>query len=113
MMKGTKFDTAKPPIGLISRYALEQEALVMEHGAHLYGRHNWRQGLDVQRLLNAALRHILAANEGEDYDPDSGLLHLAHARCSIAFAMETIRNFPELDDRYIPPEAPQDADFTI
>jgi len=65
MEEAKKADTNKPPIGLISRAALEQEALVMQFGAQKYDAHNWRKGMKYSRLLNAALRHILAFNEGK------------------------------------------------
>lgn len=98
--EGKKFDTGKPPIGLIARSALEQEALVMAFGATKYERHNWRGGIHWSRLIDATLRHVLAFNEGEDIDPETGLSHLAHARCCLAFLIEYQKSHPELDDRY-------------
>ena len=98
-MPGDKFDDGKPPIGLLPRFALEQMALVMCHGEAKYGRHNWRKGIEVQRNIDAALRHIFAANEREDVDPESGFLHLAHALCCLMFALTTIHDQPEYDDR--------------
>lgn len=87
-------------MGLIPRYPLEQVARVLAHGKAKYGAHNWRQGIAVQRNIDAALRHIYAANEREDLDPDSGLPHIAHALCCLMFALDTIENLPEFDDRW-------------
>ena len=101
MEEAKKADTNKPPIGLISRTALEQEALVMQFGAQKYDAHNWRNGMKYSRLLNAALRHILAFNEGEDLDPETGLSHLAHARCCLAFLMDYQASGTGQDDRYV------------
>lgn len=101
MAGGHKADEGKAPLGLLPRYSLEQAAAVLAFGARKYGRHNWRQGIAVQRNLDAALRHIYAANEREDFDPESGLLHLAHALCCIMFALDTIHHRPDLDDRYV------------
>ena len=70
-MSGVKFDTGKPPLGLIPRQALEAEAQVMAFGANKYGRDNWRGGMDWTRLSDAALRHITAFVDGEDVDPES------------------------------------------
>ena len=99
-MAGIKHDIGKSQIGLLPRYPLEQAGLAMAYGAQKYGRHNWRLGISVQRNLDAALRHILAANEREDLDPESGLPHLAHALCCIMFAFDTIHHgVPGLDDR--------------
>ncbi len=95
-----KYDQGKPPMGLLPRYSLEQVAAVLGFGAGKYGKHNWRSGIAVQRNLDAALRHIYAANECEDTDSESGLPHLAHAICCLLFALNTIHDQPEFDDRY-------------
>ena len=100
--EGAKGDGGKFPLGLIPRYPLEQVAAVLGFGEVKYGRHNWRKGILVQRNLNAALRHVVAYNEGEDLDPESGLSHLAHAICCLMFALETAKVRPDLDDRYNP-----------
>jgi len=102
MTEGTKYDGGKPPMGLLPRHSLEQVAEVLAFGAQRYGAHNWRKGIEVQRQINASLRHIFKANEGEDTDPDSGLPHLAHAICDLMFALNTIHDRPEMDDRYKP-----------
>lgn len=95
-----KFDTGKPPLGLISRRAVEEEAAVMEFGANKYGTHNWRDGMDFSRLVDSALRHVYAFADGEDTDPESGLSHLAHARCNLAFLLEYQGRQVGTDDRY-------------
>lgn len=101
---GHKNDSGKSPMGLLPRYSLEQVAEVLGFGAGKYGKSNWRSGIAVQRNLDAALRHIYAANECEDCDPESGLPHLAHAVCDLLFVIETLRAHPECDDRYNPAE---------
>ena len=97
---GRKYDQGKSELGLIPRYSIEQVGLVLAYGREKYGEHNWRKGLLVQRNINAALRHIYAANEREDIDSDSGLPHLAHALCCIMFALDTIKTLPQFDDRF-------------
>lgn len=106
---GKKYDTGKPRMGLISDYALFQEARVMEFGARKYADNNWRGGLKWSRLVDAALRHIHSFNCGEDLDPETGLHHLAHARCCLAFLLEFTQTHPELDDRYNFVEVVNDA----
>ena len=100
MAGGLKYDDEKLPLGLLPRSALEQTAAVLAHGALKYGAHNWRKRIGVQRNIDAALRHIVAANEGEDRDAASGLPHFAHAICDLMFVIETLRARPDLDDRY-------------
>lgn len=97
-----KHDQGKAPMTLLSREALEQIALVMEFGRQKYAAHNWRQGFTWSRPLSAALRHLMAFNDGEDKDPESGLSHLAHAACCIMFLLEFEKTHPELDDRWKP-----------
>ena len=99
-MKANKFDQKKAPVTMIPRSAIEQEALVLKFGAEKYGRDNWKQGMDYTRLLDAAMRHIIQFTDGEDLDPESGLSHLAHARCSLGFLIEYIEKGLGKDDRY-------------
>lgn len=97
-----KFDEGKLPVNLLSTEALLQTAAVLKFGADKYHAHNWRDGFAWSRPLAAAMRHIMAYNDGEDKDPESGLSHLAHAACSIMFLLEFEKTHPELDDRYKP-----------
>jgi hypothetical protein len=99
---GVKLDADKTSMSLLDSYALEQIALVLEFGAGKYERHNWRGGIRFSRLIDAALRHLLAFNNGEDNDPESGLPHLAHAGCCIMFALWMSKHRRDLDDRYNP-----------
>ena len=95
-----KFDDDKLPVNLLSSEALLQTAAVLKFGADKYSEHNWRQGFAWSRPLAAAMRHIMAFNDGEDKDPESGLSHLAHAMCCIMFLLEFEKTHRELDDRY-------------
>jgi len=97
---GLKCDGGKPPMGLLDRYALEQVARVLLHGAEKYSRYNWRGGLALSRLYDAALRHIFAFIDGEDLDPETKLSHIAHSICCLMFLLRTQRDRPDLDDRY-------------
>lgn len=71
---GSKFDAGKPPLSLISRTALEEEARVMAFGKDKYGEHQWRGGMNFSRLMDAALRHVYAFADGED--KDLSLIHI-------------------------------------
>ena len=95
-----KFDDDKLPVNLLSSEALLQTAAVLKFGADKYSEHNWRQGFAWSRPLAAAMRHIMAFNDGEDKDLESGLSHLAHAMCCIMFLLEFEKTHRELDDRY-------------
>jgi hypothetical protein len=97
---GVKHDMGKEPLSLLSRAWLLGVARVLDFGSRKYATHNWRGGIQRSRLLSAALRHLLAYNEGEDLDPETGLSHLDHASCCLMFARELHETRPDLDDRY-------------
>ncbi len=98
--QGVKYDQGKAPISLIPVEAILGEADVFGFGATKYGRHNFRKGMDHSRVLDAALRHILAIVNGEDLDPESGKPHWAHARCCLAMYAFYQSNNVGNDDRY-------------
>jgi hypothetical protein len=106
---GTKHDSGKPPMGLLPTKSLVEIAKVLAFGKQKYAAHNWRNGLQWSRLIDASLRHLTAFNDGEDKDPESGLSHLAHAGCCILFLLEFEATKPELDDRYKVPAPAVDA----
>ena len=103
---GTKYDTnkkEKPSLALLPTQPLMEIARVLDFGKEKYAAHNWRNGIAQERLHSAALRHILASNEGQNLDSESGLLHLAHAACCILFLLEQqlrTETYKEFDDRY-------------
>lgn len=103
-LKGLKYDGGKPPLSMIPRAALEEEAKVMAYGAGKYGKDNFRSGMVYSRLLDAALRHIYAFTDGQNSDEETGLSHLAHARCCLGFLLEYINKGIGKDDRYNPKE---------
>lgn len=98
-MEGLKFDDGKPPLSLISRRANEQEARVLDFGRRKYNSWNWSLGMQWSRVLDAVMRHVAAYADGETFDPESGLSHLAHARCGLGFLLDYEESHPELDDR--------------
>jgi len=86
--------------------ALRELAKVYGYGAEKYAPNNFRKGYNWSLSYNSLLRHVLAAEEGEDIDPESGLLHLAqaawHCLTLIQFYLdkESGAHPPELDDRW-------------
>ena len=98
-LAGIKYDQGKAPLGMIPSVALIEEANVLAFGAEKYDRDNWRKGMKWSRLLDAALRHITAYNEGEANDEESGISHLAHARCCLGFLLHYAKHGTGEDDR--------------
>lgn len=101
--EGMKFDKDKDRYDLIQPLWVEEYVKVLTHGAQKYAAHNWRQvGDQKNRYYAALMRHIAAwwkavlfRDEEGKYDKDSGLHHLAHAACDLAFLAE-----PELEKKY-------------
>lgn len=100
-MKAIKYDGEKPQLDLIPAEAIIEIGKVLTFGQSKYGRANWANGIEVSRLLSAAMRHLNQFNSGEDLDPESGLSHVSHAACNMAFLIWTLQNRPELDNRWV------------
>jgi len=50
--------------------------------------------------MDVAFRHMYAFADGEDMDKETGLSHLAHARCCMAFLLEYQGVKIGTDDRF-------------
>ena len=74
-MKGSK-PLQVSSIDPLSRAELGKAA---SFGEAKYDRGNYLKGYDWSLSMDAMHRHILAFESGEDNDPESGLLHMAHA----------------------------------
>lgn len=98
--RGIKLDQGKPRMDLLDPYALIQLAWVLTYGAVKYAAHNWRNGINISRLVAAAQRHLAAFNSGQTLDPETGLQHAAHLMCCAMFIVWTIKFRPDLDDRW-------------
>jgi hypothetical protein len=99
---GTKYDAGKPRMDLLVPEADELTAMVLGFGAGKYGPFNWMNGIAYSRLHAALRRHLGSWAKGEDRDPESGLPHLAHARCCLDFLIWMSINREDLDDRPSP-----------
>ena len=89
-MQGMKFDSDKPRYDLLPLKSLEDYVKVLTHGAKKYEDWNWKIVVKEKprKYYAAALRHIFAWARGEELDEESGLPHLAHAMCCLAFLLE-------------------------
>jgi len=97
----TKFDSGKPRPELLPSAALLEISKVMAFGAKKYGDNNWREGgFDWTRIMGAMQRHLLAFNDGEDLDPETGLSHIAHVGCNALFLLEHILKGYGDDNRF-------------
>lgn len=67
--------------------ALKAVAAVLTYGAQKYEAHSWKR-VDMQRYEDAYARHILDRKGGQEFDVESGLLHLAHEACNVLFLLQ-------------------------
>lgn len=88
MMEFTKHDIGKPRYGLIPPIAELEMVKVLTFGAQKYSADNWKNADDLTRYIDAAMRHISAYRIGEQTDSETGLHHLSHAMCCLAFIVD-------------------------
>lgn len=84
-----KADSGKPRLTLVPRRILFDIARVREYGNKKYGSsENWRQ-VEPERYRDAAFRDLCAyLDDPTGTDEESGLPHLWHLACNIAFLCE-------------------------
>ena len=84
-----KADAGKEKLTLVPRQILFDVAKVREYGTRKYGDpDNWKQ-VEKQRYRDAAFRHFMSyLDDPQGADEESGLPHLAHLACNIAFLCE-------------------------
>ena len=98
--KAVKHDGGKTRMSLLPYTFTKAVSDVMTFGAEKYAAWNWAKGMSWSRVLDAAYRHMGAWQEGEDVDPESGLSHLAHASCCLAFLIVYQAKEIGADDRH-------------
>ncbi len=77
----------KPRFSFLPAQAVMMVLRVMEHGYEVRKDSTWHREPESMRL-DAAMRHLLARLGGDRHDPDSGLLHLAHATAQLIYALQ-------------------------
>lgn len=93
----------KPPLRLVPPALTLFVSRVMGLGATKYGPYNWRTKKVRQTVyLEAAMRHIQAALDGENLDPESGIWHEAHAAACMGIILDARACGCLIDDRPTP-----------
>lgn len=96
---GLRFNKGKLRYDLVEPHAFRDFVQILTDGANKYFDRNWENGLSWTSVLASLKRHIQAIEMGEDYDPESGRLHIAHAACNVHFLNAFYYIFPQGDDR--------------
>ena len=103
LKEGTKFDQDKNRVDLVPPELIEGIGWILTFGAKKYDDHNWRKGIKYSRVLGALMRHLMAYSRGEKIDPESGMPHLWHMGCNLAFLITFDAHpkiYQEFDDLY-------------
>lgn len=84
-----KADAGKLRISLVPTGIIREIAKVRMYGTKKYhDPENWKK-VEKERYRDALLRHILAYIDNPDgVDEESGLPHLSHVACNVAFLIE-------------------------
>ena len=87
--QAAKNDANKPRLTLVPTKIIEDVARVREYGVEKYhDPENWRK-VEIERYRDAAFRHWIAyINDPKGVDAESGLPHLWHVACNVAFLCE-------------------------
>ena len=84
-----KSDNGKPQCRLVPSEIVRCIARVREYGLKKYGSAESWQSVEVERYQDALYRHLLAYIENPiGKDEESGLPHLWHIACNVAFLCE-------------------------
>lgn len=89
--QSAKADAGKPRLSLVPTEIIRAIAKIREYGNQKYkDPDNWKT-VEKQRYIDAAYRHWLAYIDGEKKDKESGLPHIWHVACNLAFIVEMER----------------------
>ena len=88
-----KADAGKPDIYLVPPEIMEAIAVVRQYGNEKYGDPNNWKNVEIDRYYSALERHMFAwrkwkenpNNTDAQFDQESGIKHLWHAACNLAF----------------------------
>ena len=90
----------KAPMWLLPSTALIETAWAHQLGAERYGSYNWRSNkVNASTYVSAMLRHLMAFQDGQDADADSGRSHLAHIVANCNILMDAAACGTLIDDR--------------
>lgn len=97
--EGLRFNEGKLRYDLVHQWAHEQMVKVLTKGSEKYSERNWEKGMPWSKVLASLERHLSAIKQGEDYDKETGELHVAHVACNAHFLTAYYKIHPFGDDR--------------
>ncbi|QQV89743.1 5' nucleotidase [Cellulophaga phage Calle_1] len=96
---GLRYNTGKLRYDLQHPVATEGLVKVLTKGAEKYAPRNWERGMKWSDVIQSLDRHWAAFKNGEDYDPETGELHINHLQCNAHFLSAYYKIYPQGDDR--------------
>ena len=96
---GLRYNKGKQRFDLVHPLAHRDMVDILTMGANKYFDRNWENGLSWTSVIASLKRHLDAIERGEDYDEESGKLHIAHVACNVHFLNTFYYTFPQGDDR--------------
>lgn len=97
--KGLRYNEGKLRYDLLHPVAQDGIVRVLTRGAEKYSPRNWEKGLSWTSTIASLKRHLAAIERGEDYDSESGELHIDHVQCNAHFLSAYYKIAPQFDDR--------------
>lgn len=99
MKKGLRYNEGKLRYDLLHPVAQEGLVSVLTRGSEKYSPRNWEAGMNWSTVIASMKRHIAAFEKGEDYDKESGELHIDHIQANAHFISAYYKIAPHYDDR--------------
>jgi hypothetical protein len=88
-----KADAGKPILSLVPTEIIYEIEKVRSYGNKKYHSPDSWKDVEIERYHQALLRHTLAVwDDIQARDEESGLLHLSHIACNIAFLLEMMKD---------------------
>lgn len=97
--KGLRYNEGKNRHDLFEPFAINEIARVFTRGAEKYAPRNWEKGMSWSKVLASLKRHLNAFEQGEDFDTETGLYHIAHAAWNAMALTSYYKIYPQGDDR--------------
>lgn len=96
---GLRYNSGKLRFDLVHPLGLEGMVKVLTMGSEKYEPRNWEKGMSWSSVIASLKRHLNAIEKGEDFDTESGLLHIDHIQCNAHFLSSYYKIAPQFDDR--------------